>query len=269
MYRGETMAGHIEDEAPNDPSRGFVGGYYMQLLVARRAVHGRVHGPGRAGAATSPRSSSGTSTWPACGSSARTCRRRPTASRSTATCSTSTASRCPTCTSTTTPNDLAMREHAWRAGEALYESVGALRTLAHAALPGDAQHRHGADERAARGRRGQRVRPGARRPEPVRLRRQPVHDGRGREPDARRSSRWRSGRPSTSPRQLRTRRDPDRPRDLERARPGRLGAGGRASAARPRCRREPPLRPHLPAGPRPRGVRALLRGARASSRAGG
>ena len=33
MYRGETMAGHIEDEAPNDPSRGFVGGYYMQLLA--------------------------------------------------------------------------------------------------------------------------------------------------------------------------------------------------------------------------------------------
>ena len=33
FYRGETMAGHIEDEAPNDPARGFVGGYYMQLLA--------------------------------------------------------------------------------------------------------------------------------------------------------------------------------------------------------------------------------------------
>src|SRR5215211_7144333 len=33
MYRGETMAGHIEDNAPNDPSRGFVGGYHMQLLA--------------------------------------------------------------------------------------------------------------------------------------------------------------------------------------------------------------------------------------------
>jgi choline dehydrogenase-like flavoprotein len=32
MYRGETMAGIITDEARNDPDRGFVGGYYMQLL---------------------------------------------------------------------------------------------------------------------------------------------------------------------------------------------------------------------------------------------
>ena len=43
MYRGETMAGHIEDEARHDPSRGFVGGYYLQLLVARRPLHGRLH----------------------------------------------------------------------------------------------------------------------------------------------------------------------------------------------------------------------------------
>ena len=33
MYRGETMAGIITDESRNDPDRGFVGGYYMQLLA--------------------------------------------------------------------------------------------------------------------------------------------------------------------------------------------------------------------------------------------
>ena len=33
MYRGETMAGIVADEAHNDPSRGFVGGYYMELLA--------------------------------------------------------------------------------------------------------------------------------------------------------------------------------------------------------------------------------------------
>ena len=33
MWRGETMAGIIADEAPNDPSRGFVGGYYMETLA--------------------------------------------------------------------------------------------------------------------------------------------------------------------------------------------------------------------------------------------
>ncbi|ANS77979.1 Glucose-methanol-choline (GMC) oxidoreductase:NAD binding site [Serinicoccus hydrothermalis] len=32
MYRGETMAGIIADEAVYDPSRGFVGGYYMETL---------------------------------------------------------------------------------------------------------------------------------------------------------------------------------------------------------------------------------------------
>tara|TARA_B100000780_G_C21117529_1_gene452304 strand:- start:341 stop:1906 length:1566 start_codon:yes stop_codon:yes gene_type:complete len=33
MYRGETMAGIIKDEVMNDPSRGFVGGYYMETLA--------------------------------------------------------------------------------------------------------------------------------------------------------------------------------------------------------------------------------------------
>jgi choline dehydrogenase-like flavoprotein len=32
MYRGETMAGIVTDESRNDPDRGFVGGYYFQLL---------------------------------------------------------------------------------------------------------------------------------------------------------------------------------------------------------------------------------------------
>lgn len=32
MYRGETMAGIIADEAIHDPARGFVGGYYMETL---------------------------------------------------------------------------------------------------------------------------------------------------------------------------------------------------------------------------------------------
>ncbi|WP_353649928.1 GMC family oxidoreductase [Nakamurella sp. A5-74] len=32
MYRGETMAGIIADEAKHDPSRGFVGGFYLETL---------------------------------------------------------------------------------------------------------------------------------------------------------------------------------------------------------------------------------------------
>lgn len=33
MYRGTTMAGIVEDEAKNDPSRGFVGGYHMETIA--------------------------------------------------------------------------------------------------------------------------------------------------------------------------------------------------------------------------------------------
>lgn len=33
MYRGETMAGVIADESVHDPSRGFVGGYYMETIA--------------------------------------------------------------------------------------------------------------------------------------------------------------------------------------------------------------------------------------------
>ena len=32
MYRGTTMAGIVEDEAINDPKRGFVGGYHMETI---------------------------------------------------------------------------------------------------------------------------------------------------------------------------------------------------------------------------------------------
>ncbi len=32
MYRGTTMAGIVQDEARNDPSRGFVGGYELETL---------------------------------------------------------------------------------------------------------------------------------------------------------------------------------------------------------------------------------------------
>ena len=49
MYRGETMAGVIADESGNDPDRGFVGGYYMETLVARAVVPRQVHRPGRVG----------------------------------------------------------------------------------------------------------------------------------------------------------------------------------------------------------------------------
>ena len=77
--RGTQMAGIIKDEARHDPSRGFVGGYEMETLP----------GFGLAGVATNPFPAPGEGTMrrssrcmiisPACGWSARTCRKPETA----------------------------------------------------------------------------------------------------------------------------------------------------------------------------------------------
>ena len=49
MYRGTTMAGIIRDEARHNPSRGFMGGYEMETLSLRIALHGGVPQSGRLG----------------------------------------------------------------------------------------------------------------------------------------------------------------------------------------------------------------------------
>lgn len=44
MYRGEMMPGLVSDEAGNNPKRGFVGGYYIQLLsLSLPAVAGSIN----------------------------------------------------------------------------------------------------------------------------------------------------------------------------------------------------------------------------------
>ena len=49
MFRGETMAGVIADESRNDPSRGFVGGYYMQTISLGPAFLAKFVAPGKWG----------------------------------------------------------------------------------------------------------------------------------------------------------------------------------------------------------------------------
>jgi choline dehydrogenase-like flavoprotein len=128
FYRGETMAGHIEDEAPHDPSRGFVGGYYLQLLALGVPFMAAFVNPGAWG---------------------RDFCEIMEAYERTAGCWL-VGEDMPQESNRVTlnhdeldqhdlpvanvhfddhPNDLAMREHAWQAGEALYESVGAVRTI--------------------------------------------------------------------------------------------------------------------------------------------
>ena len=82
------------------------------------------------------------------------------------------------------PNDIAMREHAYKQGAAVYEAVGA--TVTYPTPPYPSTHNLGTNRMSEKPqrRRGQQVRPDPRRQEPVRLRRQPVHQRRGLQPDA-------------------------------------------------------------------------------------
>lgn len=80
MWRGTTMAGIVQDEAHHDPARGFVGGYELETLALGIPFMAAFMDPA-AGGASSPRRWTAMRTWPACGSWARTCRKRRTASR--------------------------------------------------------------------------------------------------------------------------------------------------------------------------------------------
>ena len=77
MYRGTTMAGIIRDEARHDPSRGFVGGYELETLSLGLPFMAAFLDPGAWGRGFTSALDS-YDTWPGCGSSARTCRRRRT-----------------------------------------------------------------------------------------------------------------------------------------------------------------------------------------------
>ena len=79
MYRGETMAGPHRGRGAQRPVARVRRRLLPAAAVARRAVSRRLRGSRRMGPRTSRRSWRATRTWPACGSSARTCRRRPTA----------------------------------------------------------------------------------------------------------------------------------------------------------------------------------------------
>lgn len=128
MYRGETMAGHIEDEAPHDPSRGFVGGYYLQLLSLGVPFLAAFMDPGAWGrdfASAMEGYENMAGVW-LVGEDMPQETNRVTLNHDELD---QFDQPVPNVHFDDHPNDLAMREHAWSAGEALYESVGALRTI--------------------------------------------------------------------------------------------------------------------------------------------
>jgi choline dehydrogenase-like flavoprotein len=128
MYRGETMAGHIEDEAPNDPDRGFVGGYYLQLLALGVPFMAAFMDPGGwgpdfASAMESYEHMAGV--W-LVGEDMPQATNRVTLNRDELD---QFGQPVPNVHFDDHKNDLRMREHAWSAGEALYQAVGATRTI--------------------------------------------------------------------------------------------------------------------------------------------
>jgi len=128
MYRGETMAGHIEDEAPHDPSRGFVGGYYLQLLSLGVPFLAAFMDPGAWGrdfASAMEGYENMAGVW-LVGEDMPQETNRVTLNHDELD---QFDQPVPNVHFDDHPNDLAMREHAWSAAEALYESVGAVRTI--------------------------------------------------------------------------------------------------------------------------------------------
>ena len=183
MYRGETMAGIVTDESRNDPGRGFVGGYYMQLHSL---------GPSFLANFLSPRA------WGRdfakimeqydhmagmllVGEDLPQERNRVTLNRDV---HDQFGQPVPDVHVDEHPNDVAMREHGYAAGESVYGAVDATATFRVPPYP--ASHNLGTARMSARpgGRRRERVRACARRAEPVRVRWQRDDDRGGGEPDA-------------------------------------------------------------------------------------
>ncbi len=128
MYRGTTMAGIVRDEARNDPKRGFVGGYELETLSLGLPFYAAFLNPGAWGRSFTSAMDDYANTaglW-IVGEDLPQETNRVTLD--------------PTMKDKhglpvasvhfdDHPNDVAMRNHAFRQGSAIYEAVGATRTF--------------------------------------------------------------------------------------------------------------------------------------------
>jgi choline dehydrogenase-like flavoprotein len=134
MYRGEPMAGVIADESRHDPSRGFVGGYYFEMISQGLASFSQFNEPGGWGAAFARRMEAYTRTsalW-ICGEDLPQAGNRVTLSE---TVTDGLGLPIPVVHYDDHPNDIAMREHAYRRAEQLYRAVEAIRVTTAPPLP--------------------------------------------------------------------------------------------------------------------------------------
>jgi len=127
MYRGTTMAGIITDESVNDPDRGFVGGYEMETVSIGPAFTAAFLNPGAWGREFSAAMDSYTNMagmW-------LVGEDMPQESNGITLSEEKDQHGMPVANVhfDDHPNDVAMRNHAYKQGMALYDSVGATQTL--------------------------------------------------------------------------------------------------------------------------------------------
>lgn len=128
MWRGTTMAGIVQDEARHDPSRGFVGGYEMETLALGLPFMAAFLDPGAWGrefttALDSYENMAGM--W-LVGEDMPQETNRVTLNHNV---NDQYGLPVPNVHFDNHPNDVAMRNHAYRQGAAIYEAVGATRTF--------------------------------------------------------------------------------------------------------------------------------------------
>lgn len=127
MYRGTTMAGIITDESRHDPSRGFVGGYEMETISLGLPFMAAFFDPGAWGRKFTEAMESYTrmaGMWLVGEDLPQESNRvtlHPTEKDQY-------GLPVPNVHFDDHPNDIAMREHAYKQGQAVYEAAGAIRT---------------------------------------------------------------------------------------------------------------------------------------------
>ncbi len=128
MHRGTTMAGIISDESVNKPSRGFVGGYEMETLSLGVPFMAAFLDPGGWG----PEFASAMDAYNHMAGMWLVGEDMPQESNSVTLHPTEKDQYglpAPNVHFDDHPNDIAMREHAYQRGSAVYEAVGATRTI--------------------------------------------------------------------------------------------------------------------------------------------
>jgi choline dehydrogenase-like flavoprotein len=128
MYRGTTMAGIVRDEARHDPSRGFVGGYEFETLSLGLPFMAAFLNPGAwgRGLTTALDSYENMAGMWIVGEDMPQETNRVTLDP---TAKDKAGMPVANVHFDDHPNDVAMRAHAWRQGQAIYRAVGATKTM--------------------------------------------------------------------------------------------------------------------------------------------